>query len=179
MIADRTPTQVEVGRHGRGQVTACFDGGRSTTTEGGGLLLRETDARVGLLERIASRSRDDRNPSAVEHTVQDLVSQRVYGLALGYEGLNDHSQLNGAADAQVGRHWSGSSSDTAQGSSSGERIGVEPSGAVAAGGGFSERYKRIPTDSAALDRLLVDLFLEAHEEAPAEPGREGTPTRCR
>ena len=57
MITECTATQLEFGFHGRRQVTACFDGGR-LTTEGGGLLLRETDVRIGLLDRVASCFRD-------------------------------------------------------------------------------------------------------------------------
>ena len=69
-----------------------FDGG-AITTDSGGLLLRETDRRLNLLPRLAECFLDARNPVFVEHSVQELVSQRVYGLALGYEDLNDHEQL--------------------------------------------------------------------------------------
>ena len=172
MITECTPSQLEFGFHGRRRVTACFDGGR-LTTEGGGLLLREADARIGLLERMACCFRDYRNPSAVEHTVRELVSQRVYGLALGYEDLNDHTQLR--LDAFMAllvgkRDITGA-----------DRLRARDKGRpLASASGLNrlelslpekasvDRYKRIPADSAALDRLLVDLFLEAHEEAPAE-----------
>ena len=63
------------------------------TTDSGGLLLRETDRRLNLLPRLAECFLDARNPELVEHSVQQLVSQRIYGLALGYEDLNDHEQL--------------------------------------------------------------------------------------
>ncbi len=91
-MTECTPSQLGFGFHGRRRVTARFDGGR-LTTDGGGSLLRETDDRTGLLDRVASCLSDCRNPSAVEHTVRDLVSQRVYGLALGYDDLNDHAEL--------------------------------------------------------------------------------------
>src|ERR1017187_8098439 len=82
----------EFAAHFSRQVVARFDGG-TITTDGGGLLLRETDGRLNLLPRFAECFLDARNPLFVEHSVQELVSQRVYGLALGYEDLNDHEQL--------------------------------------------------------------------------------------
>ncbi|WP_419600211.1 transposase [Thiolapillus sp.] len=69
-----------------------FDGGR-ITSDGGGLLLREVDQRIGLLDRLVACFTDHRNPESIEHSVRDLVAQRVYGLALGYEDLNDHDDL--------------------------------------------------------------------------------------
>ena len=73
-------------------VVARFDGG-SITSDGGGLLLGEMERRTGILRQFAACFRDHRDPEQVEHTVQELVSQRVYGLALGYEDLNDHDRL--------------------------------------------------------------------------------------
>ena len=76
--------------HGR-DVVAEFDGG-DITTDAGGLLLREVDGRLRLTERLAGCFQDHRRPERVEHTLPELVGQRVYGLALGYEDLNDHDQ---------------------------------------------------------------------------------------
>jgi len=79
-------------------VVARFDRG-TITTDTGGLVLRETDRRLNLLPRLAECFLDARNPLFVEHSVEQLVSQRIYGLALGYEDLNDHEQLrNGRSD---------------------------------------------------------------------------------
>jgi len=74
------------------QVTAQFDGG-TISSDAGGLLLRETDRRLKLLPRLAQCFLDGRSPGRTRHTVAEMVSQRVYGLALGYEDLNDHEQL--------------------------------------------------------------------------------------
>src|SRR5262245_40048928 len=74
------------------QLVARVDGG-TITTHSGVLLLRETDRLLNLLPRFADCFLDGRNPVFVEHSVESLVSQRVYGLALGYEDLNDHEQL--------------------------------------------------------------------------------------
>ncbi len=78
------------GREVRGE----FDGG-AITSDAGGLLLREVEKRTGILARFAACFRDYRKPEQVEHGVRELVAQRGYALALGYEDLNDHDQLRG------------------------------------------------------------------------------------
>ena len=77
---------------GRREIVARFDGG-AVSSDGGALLLRETDRRLRLLERFAQCFRDYRTPELIEFTVQELVSQRVMALAMGYEDLNDHDEL--------------------------------------------------------------------------------------
>jgi hypothetical protein len=74
------------------QVTARFDGGQQTS-DAGGLLLRETDRRLKLLKRFAACFVDGRSAGRVDHPIEEMVAQRVYGIALGYEDLNDHEQL--------------------------------------------------------------------------------------
>ena len=74
------------------KVEGAFDGGH-ISSDGGALLLREVDARLGLTERLAACFTDHRHPDFIEHSVLELVRQRVYGLALGYEDLNDHDEL--------------------------------------------------------------------------------------
>ncbi len=78
--------------HGSREVVARFDGG-TMTSDAGAVLLRETDRRLNLLPRLAACFEDHRQPVLVSHTIQELVAQRVYGLALGYEDLSDHDQL--------------------------------------------------------------------------------------
>src|SRR6202158_86956 len=73
-------------------VWAQFDGG-AMTSDGGGLLLREVEKRTRILRQFAACFTDYRNPDLIEHTVEELVAQRVYGLAVGYEDLNDHEEL--------------------------------------------------------------------------------------
>ena len=73
-------------------VTARFDGG-AITSDAGGLLLREVEAKTGMLRRFAACFTDHRDPERVEHTVGELIAQRVFALALGYEDLNDHDAL--------------------------------------------------------------------------------------
>ncbi len=86
------PEQLEFQGLGRRSVVADFDGG-TITSEGGALLLRELDQRSGILNRFAACFIDRRNPAYREHPVYRLVAQRVHGLCLGYEDLNDHEHL--------------------------------------------------------------------------------------
>jgi Transposase DDE domain group 1 len=66
---------------------------RQLSTEGGALLLRETDRKIGLLSRVSQCFSDHRHPWLIEHQLGELLAQRIYGLALGYEDLNDHEEL--------------------------------------------------------------------------------------
>ena len=79
---------------GAREVRVGFDGG-AITSDAGGLLLREVEKRTGIIERFAACFTDHREAERVEHTVREWVAQRVYGLALGYEDLNDHDELRG------------------------------------------------------------------------------------
>jgi len=167
-----TPTQLEFHALGRRDVVGCFDGGR-ITSDGGGLLLREVDHRIGLLDRLASCFTDYRNPNSTEHSVHALVAQRVYGLALGYEDLNDHDVLR--ADSVLAllagkKDLTGEHRDRARdkgnplaGSSTLNRLELTTPETAA-----TDRYKKIAAAPAELDRLLVDLFIESHEKAPRE-----------
>jgi Transposase DDE domain group 1 len=141
-------------------VMARFDGGK-ITSHAGGLLLREVDRRIGLLNRLSECFLDGRNQSRVRHSVREMVAQRVYGLALGYEDLNDHAQLRedpllmllaGSTDAQ----------SPLAGKSTLNRL--ELAGEV----GEEDRYKKVHYDADAIDRVLVDVFLQAHAEPPQE-----------
>src|SRR5258708_9900930 len=77
---------------GKREIVARFDGG-TISSDGGALLLRQTDKRLNLLPRLAQCYLDGRNQEQVEHSILEMLSQRIYGLALGYEDLNDHKQL--------------------------------------------------------------------------------------
>ena len=76
----------EFGGSGRRKIVASFNGGR-ITSEGGVVLLREVDRKLGVIERFARCFVDHRSPESIEHPVEDLLRQRVFGLALGYEDL--------------------------------------------------------------------------------------------
>ncbi len=155
---------------GRRAVVGRFDGG-AISSDGGGLLLREVDRRLRLLERFAACFRDHRNPQAVEFTARELVSQRVMALALGYEDLNDHDELRvDPLLAVLAGRKDPSGTDRVREQDRGKALAGKSTlnrlelscGEQAAG----ERYKRIAVETDDVDRLLVDIFLEAHEQAP-------------
>ncbi len=105
MLTECTPTQLEFHALGRRDVVGHFDG-CCITSDGDGLLLREVDHRIGLIQRLAQCFTDHRNPKSLEHEIEALVAQRVYGLVLGYEDLNDHERLrtDSMLAVLVGKH---------------------------------------------------------------------------
>jgi hypothetical protein len=157
-------TQFVLGFHPlkRREVRAQFDGG-AISSDGGGLLLREVEKRIGILHQFAACFTDYRNADLIEHTVQELVAQRVYGLALGYEDLNDHEELRNDPLLAVLVEKADPSQEILAGKSTLNRL--ELTGKTA---NRKERYKKIVLDHAAVDRLLVQVFLEAHPEVPQE-----------
>jgi hypothetical protein len=143
-------------------IRAQFDGG-TITSDGGGLLLREVEKRTGILRQFAACFTDYRNADLIEHSVEELVAQRVYGLALGYEDLNDHEELRNDPLLAVLVEKSHPGEEVLAGKSTLNRLELTRETANA-----KERYKKIVLDHGAVDRLLVQLFLEAHQEAPKE-----------
>ena len=85
--------KLEVGGLGRRRIDVDFSAGR-VSSDGGGFVLREADRRLELSEQLASCFIDHRRPDLIDHTVRELVAQRVIGLALGYEDLDDHDELS-------------------------------------------------------------------------------------
>ena len=170
MNTECKPEQLEFQSLGRREVIGRFDGGR-ITSDGGGLLLREVDQRIGLLDRLAGCFADYRNPESIEHRVRDLVAQRVYGLALGYEDLNDHDDLrkDSTLALLVGKRdltgeWRVREQDRGNPLAASSTLNRLELGTPASAA--SDRYKRIAADRDAMDRLLVDLFLESYRKAP-------------
>jgi hypothetical protein len=154
-------------------VTARFNGGY-ITSDGGALLLREVERKTGLLHRFATCFTDQRAPAQIEHTVENLLKQRVYALALGYEDLTDHDRLRHDPLLAV---LVGKSDPTGQ-----ERARTRDRGKSLAGKSTlnrlelrlpqatpkESRYKKRLIDPEAVDRVLVELFLEAHATPPQE-----------
>jgi len=144
------------------RVEACFDGG-SITSDAGGLLLGSTDRAIGLIDRFAQCFEDRRDADLIEHRVRTLIGQRVFALALGYEDLNDHDHLrHDPLLAVLLGKLSAKRSDCAPvaGKSTLNRLELsrpEPT-----------KYHKISHDEAAIENLLVDLFVEAHEHAPRQ-----------
>src|SRR5260370_34438187 len=158
-MTECTQSTFEFASHFSRQVVARFDGG-TITTDGGGLLLRETDRRLNLLPRLAECFVDARSPLLVEHTVEQLVSQRIYGLALGYEDLNDHEQLRQDPLLRVLAGKSDVEDSPLAGKSTLNRLELSD--------GTPNRYKKITFWEDGIDELLVKVFVESHAAAPEE-----------
>jgi DDE family transposase len=169
MTTDCNPQQLEFQGVGRRTVVAAFDGG-TLTSDGGLLLLSEVERRRGILCQFAACFRDQRNPAYVEHSVEELVRQRVLGLALAYEDLNDHEDLR--ADpllATVVGKADPTGNDRRQEQDRGKPLaGKSTLNRLEWGAVKQDRYRKISVDTQAVDRFLVDTFLSAHESVPTQ-----------
>ena len=136
------------------RVQAEFTAGR-VSSDGGALLLREADRRINLLGRLASCFFDGRAPLLVKHNLSEMLAQRIYGLALGYEDLCDHEQLR---------------SDPLLGLLSGKRDLDEPLAGKSTLNRLEltgrKRYHKISYSTESMDRLLTDVYLESHAAPP-------------
>ncbi len=144
------------------QVVAGFDGG-AITSDAGALLLGETDRAIRLTERFAACFTDARTPELIEHAVDTLVLQRVAGIALGYEDLNDHDELrHDPVLAVLAGKLSAKRSDCAPlaGKSTLNRLELSRPTAT--------RYHKVSHDPTAIERLFVEVFLEAHRRPPEQ-----------
>jgi len=157
-MTECTQSRLPFANHGSREVVAEFSGG-TMTSDSGALLLRETDQRMKLLARFSQCFLDARNPALVQHPVEQMLAQRIYSLALGYEDLNDHEQLRqdpllkllaGKPDLN----------EPLAGKSTLNRMEL--------GDGLPNRYKKITFWRDAIDDLLVEVFLEAHTTAPEQ-----------
>jgi len=146
----------------RRRVAADFDGG-AITSDAGALLLGASDRAIGLVDRFASCFADARRPELIEHRVATLVGQRVFGIALGYEDVSDHDHLrHDPVLAVLAGKLAARRSDCAPlaGKSTLNRLELSRPQPT--------RYHKIAHDPAAIERLFVDLFMEAHRTAPKQ-----------
>src|SRR6516164_8245243 len=143
-------------------VVAAFDGG-AMTSDAGAPLLGETDRAIGMMRRFAACFHDVRQQDLIEHEVVTLVGQRVFGIALGYEDLNDHDEL---------RH------DPVMAVLAGKLVSRREDCAPVAGKSTLNRlelsrpeptrYHKIAYEGATIEALLVTLFLEAQARPPRQ-----------
>ena len=155
---------------GSRQVLADFDGG-AISSDGGALLLRETERLTGIIRQFAACFTDHRDPDLIEHSVEHLLAQRVYALALGYEDLNDHDDLRrdpllatvvGKADPTgKSRQRRRDRGKALAGKSTLNRLELTRVGADK-----DSRYKKIICRTRDVERLFVSLFLQAHARPP-------------
>ena len=160
------------------QLVGRFDGG-DITSDGGVLVLQKLEERSGIVRRLAACFEDYRKADQIEHPLLDLIMQRVFGLALGYADLNDHDELRRDPMLAVALH-----KDDVKGE---QRRRAQDRGQALAGKSTLNRLeltapdydgsprpkesdkpetKKIVVDPESIDALLVDLFLEAHTQAP-------------
>jgi hypothetical protein len=155
---------------GRREVLADFDGG-DISSDGGALLLRKTEQLTGIIRQFAACFTDHRDPDLTEHSVEHLLAQRVYGLALGYEDLIDHDDLRrdpllaaivGKADPTgKTRRRPRDRGKALAGKSTLNRLELTPTGADA-----ESRSKKIACRTHDVEQLFVTLFLQAHARPP-------------
>ena len=162
------------------KVKARFDGGK-ITSDAGVLLLREVERGTGLIAGLAECFRDHRDARLIEHTVEELLGQRIYGLCLGYEDLNDHDQLRTDPMLAVAVNKADPLGERRrQASDRGKALAgrctlnrLELTGAEV---DEQERYKKIAMDPDRIDGWMVDAFVECHESAPI-PDSSSPPCR--
>jgi hypothetical protein len=155
-----------------------FDGG-DITSDGGALLLKQLEQRTGIVRRFAACFTDYRSPKQIEHPLLDLITQRVFGLALGYEDLNDHDQLRSDPMLAVAlgkddvkgeqRRREQDRGKALAGKSTLNRLELtapDYEGTSSQKDSDKPETKKIGVDLESIDALLVDLFLEAHSQAP-------------
>jgi len=172
MSTECTAEQLEFHGLGRRDVIGAFNGGR-ISSDAGGLLLREVEKRTHVLKRLGGCFFDHRNPQLIEHSVESLVKQRIYAMALGYEDLNDHDTLRHdelLALLSDKRDPSGANRLRRQdkgkalaGKSTLNRLELTPEGA-----NEKSRYKKIVAKPKEMDALLVQLFLESYSTPPQQ-----------
>ena len=172
MKTECSATKMEFQGVGSRKVEAAFDGGH-LSSEGGALLLRETDTRLGVVKRLAACFTDYRDPEQVEHRLDELLRQRIFGIALGYEDLNDHDKLRldplmalaaGKEDLEgTQRRCPEDRGKPLASKSTLNRLELTPKDA-----NHRARYKKLVYHADAIEALLVSLFLESFKQAPEE-----------
>jgi hypothetical protein len=169
-MTDCTAATLRFQSLGRRDVVAHFDGG-PVTSDAGGLLLREVEAKFHFIDQFARCFTDHRAPDLVEHTLPELLKQRIFALCLGYEDLNDHDRLRhdpllavlvGKPDPTGAQRVRARDQGKAlAGKSTLNRLELTPVRANA-----SSRYKKIVAHLDALQRFLVEAFVQQHAVPP-------------
>ena len=152
------------------EVVAKFDGG-TITSDAGALLLREVDRATAMIQQFAECFTDHRDPDLIEHSVAELVGQRVYGVALGYEDLNDHDDLRhdpllATLVGKVDPTGQDRQRERDRGKPLAEKSTLNRLELTLPDADRESRYKKIVINEDAVDRFFIDTFLQAHPEPP-------------
>jgi len=153
------------------KIAAHFNGG-NISSDSGGLLLKQTEQATDIIAQFADCFEDHRDPDLIEHTVKELIAQRVYGLALGYEDLNDHDELRNDPLLAV---LVGKEDPTGK-----DRIRKRDKGKALAGkstlnrleltpvrANKASRYKKITINKEMVDTFFTNVFLQSYDKAPS------------
>lgn len=156
---------------GKRNVVGDFSGGY-LTSDGGGLLLGEVEARTGIIRQFADCFTDHRDPTRIEHTKNELIAQRIYAIALGYEDVNDHDELryDPLLATLVGKHeplGNGRKHKRDRGKPLAGKSSINRLELCTQNPG-KNRYKKFSVDAERVDRFFVDVFLQSFTEAPEE-----------
>jgi hypothetical protein len=164
---DRTPKQFKFEREKSSPIVVNFAGGR-VTSDAGLSLIAELDRKLQITSRLAKCFQDYRQPNKIKHSIESLIAQRIYGLIMGYEDLNDHEEL---------RH------DPMFALMLGKRISQEKEAAILAGKstlnrlehwpeniepGTESRYHRIGYSTTDIESLLVEIFTGSFLSEPRQ-----------
>ena len=143
------------------RVEAEFNGGQ-ITSDAGGLLLREVESRYGFIRGLAACFGDRRDPRFTEFSVEELVGQRIYGLALGYEDVNDHEELR--ADplmaVLVGREDPLGRDRRSEADRGKACAGKSTLNRLELSSVTQDKYRKTPVDEAAVEAFLVEQFIQ-------------------
>ena len=154
------------------EIRGDFSGGR-ITSDGGALLLREVEIRRRIIKRLADCFLDHRDPDRIDHTVFQLLAQRIGGIALGYEDVNDHDDLRRDPILAI---FAGKADPTGDHRKRERDLGYPLAGKASinrlewaiCGDRRDPRYHKMDCLPEQVDRLLVDLFLETYGQPPKE-----------
>jgi hypothetical protein len=170
MLTQCTPMLFDFQGLGSREVVAAFNGGK-VTSDAGGLLLREVEAKFGFIAQFARCFTDYRDPEAVEHTLPELLKQRIFGLCLGYDDLNDHDQLRhdpllavlvGKKDPLGADRHGRNKGKALAGKSTLNRLELTPVRANA-----DSRYKKIVAHLDTMQQYFAEMFIQQYVVPPA------------
>jgi hypothetical protein len=170
MTTDCKQTSFEFQGIGSRKVVADFGAG-DVSSDGGGLLLREMETKRQWIQNAAKCFSDGRNPDLIEHSVSELCAQLVYGLALGYEDLNDHDRLcTDPLLAVLCGKEDPSGQDRRRSEDRGKPLaGKSTLNRLQLSTNTGDRYKRIVCNEAKMENLFIDQFINRpRKQAPSE-----------